>query len=95
MLCAQTNAGSAAGQAPEFNEGLPAGSNLGYEPVGPGDLVVVLVTGSPELSRSSRITSDGKLILPLMREAVAVDGLTPAQIATAVSDGACKRKAIW
>ncbi len=90
-LRAQTN-GAAAGQAPEFNEGSPAGSNLGYEPVGPGDLVVVLVTGSPELSRSSRITSDGKLILPLMREAVLVEGLTPAQIATAVSNELVKEK---
>jgi polysaccharide export outer membrane protein len=91
FLCAQTVGGSAGG-APEFGEGVQAGSNLGYEPVGPGDLVVVLVTGSPELSRSSRITNDGKLILPLLREPVAVDGLTPAQIANAVSSELMKEK---
>lgn len=84
--------GGATNQAPEFSEGVQAGSNLGYEPVGPGDLVIIMVTGSPELSRSSRITSDGKLILPLMHEAVMVNGLTPAQIASVVSSELVKEK---
>lgn len=92
LLRAQTPNGANTGQAPDFSEGVQAGSNLGYEPVGPGDLVVVLVTGSPEISRSSRVTSDGKLILPLLREAVAVNGLTPAQIAQAVSGELVKEK---
>ena len=85
-------AGNAAGQAPEFSEGLPAGSNLGYEPVGPGDLVSISVTGSPELSRNVRVTSEGKLILPLMRESVLVSGMTPALIAQAVSVELVKEK---
>jgi polysaccharide biosynthesis/export protein len=74
------------GQAPELSEGTQAwGTNLGYEPVGVGDLVYVSVTGSPELSHSSRVTPDGNLMLPLLREGVPVYGLTPAKIAQAVT----------
>jgi len=81
-----------ANQTAEFSEGTQAGSNLGFEPVGPGDLVFISVTGSPELSRSSRVTVDGNLILPLLHEAVPVNGLTPARIAQAVSAELVKEK---
>jgi polysaccharide export outer membrane protein len=88
-------AASATGQAPELSEGTQAwGSNLGFEPVGPGDLVYISVTGSPELSRSSRVTADGKLMLPLLREGVPVYGLTPARIAQAVSAALVKGKVL-
>jgi polysaccharide export outer membrane protein len=74
------------GQAQEPAEGLQAwNGNLGFEPVGPGDLIYVSIAGSPELSRSARVTADGKLILPLLREGVPVAGLTPAGIAQAVT----------
>ena len=81
------------GQALEQAEGTQAGnSNLGFEPVGPGDLIYIAVTGSPEMSRSARVTVDGKLMLPLLQEGVAVDGLTPAKIAQAVTAELVKEK---
>jgi polysaccharide export outer membrane protein len=67
-------------------------SNLGFEPVGPGDLIYISVTGSPELSRSARVTVDGKLVLPLLKEGVTVAGLTPAKIADAVTAELVKEK---
>jgi polysaccharide biosynthesis/export protein len=67
-------------------------SNLGFEPVGPGDLVYTSVTGSPDLSRSSRVTEDGKLMLPLMSEGVTVAGLTPAKIAQAITSALIREK---
>jgi polysaccharide export outer membrane protein len=89
---AQT-AGVAPNPAPEFSEGaLANGSNLGFEPVGPGDLLAISVTGSPELSHSTRVTTDGKVILPLLREGVPVDGLRPAEIAKAISTELVKEK---
>jgi polysaccharide export outer membrane protein len=88
-------AGNVAGQAPEPGEGAQAwGNNLGFEPVGPGDLVYISVTGSPELSRSSRVTADGKLMLPLLQEGVPVLGLTPPRIAQAVSAALLKGKVL-
>jgi polysaccharide export outer membrane protein len=87
--------GSAASQAPEPGESTEVWSNnLGFEPVGVGDLVYVSVTGSPELSRSSRVTADGKLMLPLLREGVPVRGLTPSRIADAVAAALVKEKVL-
>ena len=81
------------GQALEQAEGTQAwNSNLGFEPVGPGDLIYISVTGSPELSRSARVTLDGKLMLPLVKEGVPVAGLTPAKIADAVTAELVKEK---
>jgi polysaccharide biosynthesis/export protein len=83
------------GQNQESSEGGPAWSgNLGFEPVGSGDLVYISVTGSPDLSRSSRVTEDGKLTLPLLREGVPVAGLTPSKIAQAVSAALVREKVL-
>jgi polysaccharide export outer membrane protein len=60
--------------------------NLGSDPVGDGDLVYISVTGSPELSRSYRISDDGSLSLPLLKEKITVAGMVPTAIARAVSD---------
>ena len=92
LLRAQVAGSATANPAPEFSEGSQAGNNLGFEPVGPGDLVSILVTGAPELSRSTRVTADGKLVLPLLREGVAVVGMTPAKIAQAVTAELVKEK---
>ena len=91
-LCAQGTANANQSLAPEYSEGNQTANNLGFEPVGPGDLISILVTGSPELSRSSRVTVEGKIVLPLLREGVAVDGMTPAQIARAVAAELVKEK---
>ncbi len=86
-------AGTGGQQTQELAEsGQAWSSNLGFEPVGPGDLIYLSVTGSPELSRSSRVTEDGKLMLPLLREGVAVAGLTPAKIAQAVTAALVKER---
>jgi polysaccharide export outer membrane protein len=59
--------------------------NLGDEPVAAGDLVYISVTGSPELSRSYRVSADGSLSLPLLHQTISVDGMVPAAISRAVS----------
>ena len=84
---------SNSGQTLEQAEGIQSlTGNLGFEPVGAGDLIYISVTGSPELSRSARVTVDGKLMLPLVREGVPVAGLTPAKIADAVAAELVKEK---
>jgi len=93
LACEAQAAANNGGQALEQAEGAQALSgNLGFEPVGPGDLIYISVTGSPELSRSARVTVDGKLMLPLVHEGVPVAGLTPAKIAEAVTAELVKEK---
>ncbi len=84
IVRAQVTAPSSVAAAPEFSDGAQAASNLGFEPVGPGDLIAISVSGSPELSRTLRVTADGKLMLPLLHTGVIVNGMTPARIAEAV-----------
>jgi polysaccharide biosynthesis/export protein len=60
-------------------------ANLAYEPVGAGDLLYVSVSGSPELSRSYRVSAEGRLLLPLLDEGILVAGLIPTSISHAVS----------
>lgn len=60
-------------------------TNLGDEPVGKGDLVYITVTGSPEFSRSYRVSKDGDISIPLISTPISVQGLAPTAIANAVS----------
>jgi polysaccharide biosynthesis/export protein len=60
-------------------------TNLGDEPVGVGDLVYITVTGSPEFTRSYRVSNDGDISIPLVSKPIPVSGLAPAAIANAVS----------
>src|ERR1700739_5143482 len=61
-------------------------TNLGDEPVGAGDLVYITVTGSPEFTRSYRVSNDGDISIPLASKPISVIGLAPVAIANAVSD---------
>ena len=95
LACAsQAPLNAASNSTAQQTEDQSGNSNLGFEPVGPGDLVRLSVAGSPELSRSSRVTQTGKLMLPLLHEGVDVNGLTPAQIAQAVTTALVKEKVL-
>jgi polysaccharide export outer membrane protein len=78
--------GSAAGQIPPAADPVQVlAGNLGSDPVAAGDLIFLSVSGSQELTRSYRISMDGKIALPLLREGVSVAGLTPDQIVQVVT----------
>lgn len=51
------------------------------ERLGPDDLVELDVANSPELSRSFRLSSDGTLPLPLLKQPLRAAGLTPNELA--------------
>jgi polysaccharide export outer membrane protein len=68
-------------------------ANLGSDPVAVGDLVYLSVTGSPELTRSYRVSGQGQIALPMMKEGINIAGLTPDQIAQVVT-GALTRERI-
>lgn len=67
-------------------------ANLGDEPVGPGDLLMVTVAGSPELTRSYRISPEGAITLPLSNSDVQVAGRRPSAIASLVTDSLVQQR---
>jgi polysaccharide export outer membrane protein len=63
--------------------------NLPAQKIGPNDLLSVSVYGSPELTRTVRVSAEGFLRLPMLKQKVEAKGLMPSdleeKIATALS----------
>lgn len=62
-----------------------AAANLPAQKIGPRDLLVVQVYGSPELSRSVRVGADGTLRMPMVKQRIKAEGLMPNDLETAVA----------
>ena len=58
----------------------PTADVLPSQALGPDDLLQILVPYCPELSRSFRISSDGTLALPLIKQRLEVNGLQPVEV---------------
>jgi polysaccharide biosynthesis/export protein len=56
------------------------GANLPAQPVGPSDLLAVSVYGAPELTRTVRVSPEGSIRLPMLKQPIAVEGLMPEEI---------------
>ena len=57
-----------------------AGSNLPVQKIGAHDLLSLSVYGAPELSRSIRVSSEGFLRLPMLKQGIHAEGLLPDQL---------------
>jgi len=57
-----------------------ASGNLPARPISPNDLLSVTVYGSPELTRSVRVGSDGLIRLPMLSQRVAAVGMLPQEL---------------
>src|SRR5689334_2479120 len=64
-----------------------SGGNLPAQPVGASDLLSITVYGAPELSRTLRVTPEGSIRLPMLKQAIDVRGLMPMEIESKVADG--------
>lgn len=62
------------------------GSNLPNQRIGPNDLIGISVYDAPELTRTVRVSSDGSLRLPLLKNRVSASGLLPVELETAIGD---------
>jgi polysaccharide export outer membrane protein len=60
-------------------------TNLPVQKVGLDDLLGVSVYDAPELTRTVRVSSDGTVRLPMMKERIQVAGLFPAEVETAIA----------
>ena len=80
------------GLAQEAQQAAPEPSLLGNLPaqkIGPNDLLSISVYGAPELTRTVRVSAEGFLRLPMLKQKVEAKGLMPSdleeKIATALS----------
>ncbi len=64
----------------------PGRDNLPGQILGANDLVAVSVYEAPELTRTVRVSPDGRIRLPLIREPLAAEGLLPAQLEASIAE---------
>ena len=64
-----------------------SGGNLPPQPVGASDLLSITVYGAPELSRTLRVTPEGSIRLPMLKQAITVRGLMPMEIESKLAEG--------
>jgi polysaccharide export outer membrane protein len=60
-------------------------ANLPAQKIGPRDLIVVQVYGSPELSRSARVGVDGMIRLPMLKQRIQGEGMMPNDLEITVA----------
>jgi polysaccharide export outer membrane protein len=74
-------------------EALPNGVlNLSFEPVNRGDLVFVSVANYPDISHSYRISPDGSISIPALKEPLKIAGLAPRAVENAVTQALLEAK---
>ncbi len=72
---------------------LADSTSLPVQKIGPDDLLGLTVYDSAELTRNVRVSQDGSLRLPLLRQRIQVAGLWPAEVETVIAD-ALKREQV-
>jgi polysaccharide export outer membrane protein len=60
-------------------------NNLPIQKIGCDDLVAVSVYGSPELTRTIRVTQDGYIRLPMLKRRIPAKGLLPAELEESIA----------
>lgn len=63
----------------------PTGPNLPAQAIGAADLLAISVYGAPELTRTVRVSPEGLIRLPMLRENIDVRGLMPAEVETRIA----------
>lgn len=64
----------------------PGGANLPAQKIGANDLLAVSVYGTPELSRTIRVSAEGFVRLPMLRSHIRAKGLLPAELEIALTE---------
>src|ERR1700733_5395677 len=77
------------GLAQEAQQAIPEPSLLGNLPaqkIGPNDLLSISVYGAPELTRTVRVSAEGFLRLPMLKQKVEAKGLMPSDLEEKIAD---------
>lgn len=62
------------------------GANLPAQKIGANDLVAVSVYDAPELTRTVRVSADGLIRLPMLKERIQAGGRMPAELETNIAE---------
>ncbi len=65
---------------------LNPSSNLPFQPVGPEDLIGLQVYDAPEFTRTVRVSEQGSIRLPMLKDPIRVQGLLPNEIGVMVKE---------
>jgi polysaccharide export outer membrane protein len=57
-----------------------SGPNLPAQPIGANDLIAISVYGAPELTRTIRVSAEGFIRLPMLKQKIEARGLMPAEL---------------
>jgi polysaccharide export outer membrane protein len=60
------------------------GANLPAQPIGANDLVAISVYDAPELTRTVRVSTDGYIRLPMLKQRVKAQDLMPGELELAI-----------
>jgi polysaccharide biosynthesis/export protein len=66
--------------------GAPSGPSLPVQKLGPDDLIQIQVFNFPEFSRAARISANGTIQIPLVKEPVHVAGEIPSEVEAQIAD---------
>src|SRR5579862_8415483 len=61
-------------------QGEAPGANLPAQTIGSADLLAISVYGAPEFTRTVRVSTEGLIRLPMLREQIDARGLMPAEV---------------
>jgi polysaccharide biosynthesis/export protein len=74
-------------QTPGQRSAVESGTaNLPVQKVGPNDLIGVSVYDSPELTRTIRVGSDGRIRLPMLKQAIQAAGKMPDELERVIAE---------
>jgi polysaccharide export outer membrane protein len=62
------------------------GANLPAQKLGPNDLIAISVYGSPELTRTVRVGSEGTIRLPMLQQRLRASGMLPADLESSIAE---------
>jgi protein involved in polysaccharide export with SLBB domain len=66
--------------------GVDFAANLPAQTLGVGDLLAVSVYGAPELTRTIRVGSDGRIRLPMLAHLIEAKGRMPSELETTIGE---------
>jgi polysaccharide export outer membrane protein len=61
------------------------GANLPAQPIGANDLIAVSVYDAAELTRTVRVSADGFIRLPMLKQRIKAQGLMPGELESAIA----------
>jgi polysaccharide export outer membrane protein len=73
---------------------LPSFNSEPLQKIGPDDLLGISVYDAPELTRTVRVSADGSIRLPMLRQRIPASGLLPSDLETAIAE-ALKKEDIF